>query len=407
MSRKARVAGMFLFVGLASVSAAGVAQAQTIQADNDQYSQISALQAKSQQQQTLLDQKVGEISDVGSRLSKAQSQVTGAQVRARQLKGQTKDLKSELASQQRALSDSKAEYRARARAAYKGGAVQSLGSILGDLFRPGNRTTVTDDFQAARAMFEGRQVIQNYQQSKQELQNTVKQLNQKRTGYGRALAREKTRTRQLNQRKQELQKAISRIKASRDQMQAHLKNLRLQARERARILKQAPATGGTTYGRTQELKIARNDIVARRVAPISKKEYLRLYKKAAREYGFAKDWYVLAAVGEVESNHGENMGPSSSGALGPMQFLPSTWRTAGVDGNGDGVANIMDPRDAIPAAAAYLKKGGAPENWYAALYSYNHADWYVKEVLGVAEVYRRLAGDNTVGPYTDLIQSSH
>jgi membrane-bound lytic murein transglycosylase B len=93
------------------------------------------------------------------------------------------------------------------------------------------------------------------------------------------------------------------------------------------------------------------------------------------------------------------MGSSSSGAMGPMQFLPSTWETAGVDGNGDGAANIMDPRDAIPAAARYLKSGGAPQDWYRALFTYNHADWYVLKVLGVAEGYRRLANDDTVGPY--------
>jgi membrane-bound lytic murein transglycosylase B len=82
-----------------------------------------------------------------------------------------------------------------------------------------------------------------------------------------------------------------------------------------------------------------------------------------------------------------------------MQFLPSTWETTGVDGNGDGVANIMDPRDAIPAAARYLETGGAPRDWYRALFTYNHADWYVVKVLGVAEGYRRLADDNTVRSY--------
>ena len=148
------------------------------------------------------------------------------------------------------------------------------------------------------------------------------------------------------------------------------------------------------------MRIARRDIVARPVKPISKKQYKRLYRKSAKKYGFGRDWYILVAVGKVESGHGENMGPSSAGAMGPMQFMPSTWKTSGVDGNGDGVANVMDPRDAIPAAARYLKTGGAPKDWYAALFSYNHADWYVKKVLGVAEGYRRLAEDDRVGPYT-------
>jgi membrane-bound lytic murein transglycosylase B len=130
-----------------------------------------------------------------------------------------------------------------------------------------------------------------------------------------------------------------------------------------------------------------------------KREYVELYKKSAQKYGFGRDWYVLAAVGQVESDHGQNVGPSSAGAMGPMQFLPSTWVTSGVDGNGDGQANIMDAEDAIPAAAGYLKEGGAPRDWYAALYSYNHADWYVKKVFAVAEAYRRLAKDGRVEPY--------
>jgi hypothetical protein len=82
-----------------------------------------------------------------------------------------------------------------------------------------------------------------------------------------------------------------------------------------------------------------------------------------------------------------------------MQFMPSTWETAGVDGNGDGVPNIMDPEDAIPAGAKYLADNGAPEDRYSALFAYNGAGWYVREVLEVAEQYRLLVGDESVGPY--------
>ena len=59
----------------------------------------------------------------------------------------------------------------------------------------------------------------------------------------------------------------------------------------------------------------------------------------------------------------------------------------------------MDPEDAIPAAAAYLKDGGAPKNWYQALYSYSHAGWYVRKVMTIAEAYRRQASDEEVEPY--------
>jgi hypothetical protein len=181
------------------------------------------------------------------------------------------------------------------------------------------------------------------------------------------------------------------------QTEARLQELR--AVERARILEERAATGGGEGDRGHELKIAQEEIVAEPVEPISRKGYRKLYKESAERYGFGEDWYVLAAVGKVESNHGESMGPSSAGAMGPMQFLPSTWETAGVDGNGDGEANIMDPRDAIPAAAGYLESGGAPKDWYRALFTYNHADWYVVKVLGVAEGYRLLAKDDSVEPY--------
>jgi soluble lytic murein transglycosylase-like protein len=177
--------------------------------------------------------------------------------------------------------------------------------------------------------------------------------------------------------------------------------------ERDRILRSRPASGGPGMSpggvpgvsRERELRIAREGIVARPVGRISKDEYERLYKVSAARYGFREDWYVLAAVGWVESQHGENMGPSSAGAMGPMQFLPSTWKVSGMDGNRDGVANVMDPRDAIPAAARYLKRGGAPGDWRAALYTYNHAGWYVEKVLDSAERYRTLAKDDKAGPY--------
>jgi hypothetical protein len=63
------------------------------------------------------------------------------------------------------------------------------------------------------------------------------------------------------------------------------------------------------------------------------------------------------------------------------------------------VANIMDPVDAIPAAAKYLEASGALEDWYAALYTYKRAGWCVREVLGIAEAYRRQVDDDAVEPY--------
>ncbi|MUN36059.1 lytic transglycosylase domain-containing protein [Actinomadura litoris] len=117
--------------------------------------------------------------------------------------------------------------------------------------------------------------------------------------------------------------------------------------------------------------------------------YLDLYRQAARSCR-GLSWTVLAAIGQVESDHGRDAGPSSAGALGPMQFLPATWRAYGVDGDGDGKADITNPFDAVPGAAKYLcanGAGGGGERLYRAVWQYNHADWYVRKVLGLARAY--------------------
>jgi len=122
--------------------------------------------------------------------------------------------------------------------------------------------------------------------------------------------------------------------------------------------------------------------------------YLALYMRAAdrclpvAEPCDRLDWAILAAIGFVESGHGAHPGPSSAGALGPMQFMPATWRAMGVDANDDGRRDIMDPEDAIPAAARYLRANGAPRDYHRALLAYNHAEWYVAEVMAKAVEYR-------------------
>jgi hypothetical protein len=117
--------------------------------------------------------------------------------------------------------------------------------------------------------------------------------------------------------------------------------------------------------------------------------YLELYQQAARGCP-GLSWTVLAAIGQIESGHGRNAGRSSAGALGPMQFLPETWQAYGVDGDRDGKADIMNPFDAVPAAGRYLCANGAAQGGrqlYNAIFRYNHADWYVQQVLGLARAY--------------------
>lgn len=116
-------------------------------------------------------------------------------------------------------------------------------------------------------------------------------------------------------------------------------------------------------------------------APAHPARLRKFYDKARRRSGI--DWHVLASLNFVESKFGRVLGPSSAGARGPMQFLPSTWEKYGNGGD------IMDPHDSILAAARYLKAWGAPDEMRRALYAYNHSDVYVRAVLTYARMMRR------------------
>jgi membrane-bound lytic murein transglycosylase B len=171
---------------------------------------------------------------------------------------------------------------------------------------------------------------------------------------------------------------------------------------------------------------------------------LRAYREAAAwaagyDPGCRLPWTVLAGIGRIESNHGLFNGPAtrfspagavspritgppldgdgvasipdSDGgrwdgdttwdrAVGPMQFIPTTWRTLGRDGNGDGVADPNNLFDAAVSAAGYLCLSGGgsladPARLRQAVYGYNHSWPYVDAVLGWARLY---AAGVTTGP---------
>jgi membrane-bound lytic murein transglycosylase B len=244
----------------------------------------------------------------------------------------------------------------------------------------------------ARILFRGGS-WEFHHDSQQALENTSRQLRQKKARYEELLKKQRERAEELRWREAKLKATFGTSSPEKKQMEERI--AQLEATEEAGEFTRPPASGsGGLVAPEQEFQIAQEEIVAVSVEEVPYERYVQLYKAAATRYRFAEDWYLLAAVGKVESDHGQNMGPSSAGAMGPMQFLPSTWAQYGVDGNGNGEANIMDPEDAIPAAASYLVAGGAPEDWYAALYTYNRAGWYVRKVLGVAEAYKRRASDD-------------
>jgi murein DD-endopeptidase MepM/ murein hydrolase activator NlpD len=112
-----------------------------------------------------------------------------------------------------------------------------------------------------------------------------------------------------------------------------------------------------------------------------------IYKQAGHRYEVP--WRVLAAINEIETDYGQNLSVSSAGAEGWMQFMPATWAQWGIDADHDGYANPYSPQDAIFAAARYLQASGAKHDLARAIFAYNHADWYVAEVL----LRARLLGD--------------
>jgi len=173
----------------------------------------------------------------------------------------------------------------------------------------------------------------------------------------------------------------ARLQALLDAAQARLAALSAQARSLRAAASAAAQLDGLVAAELAASSAAASSAQAGRIPP----SYLALYKAAAPTCP-GLDWHVLAAIGQVESDHGRNMGPSSAGAEGPMQFLPATFAAYAVDGDHNGVVSIWDPADAIFTAAHYLcaNGAGAPGGLQSAIFAYNHADWYVALVLRVA-----------------------
>jgi membrane-bound lytic murein transglycosylase B len=148
----------------------------------------------------------------------------------------------------------------------------------------------------------------------------------------------------------------------------------------------------------------------------------------ASKPGCGIDWSLIAAIGRVESNHGrfrgatlnpdgtstpEIRGPALDGgqfafigdsdggrfdhdsqydrAVGPMQFIPTTWRSYAVDGDGNGTTDPFDIDDAALGAANYLCVAGGDlrndSGQRRAVFAYNHSDQYVAQVLALARAY--------------------
>lgn len=104
------------------------------------------------------------------------------------------------------------------------------------------------------------------------------------------------------------------------------------------------------------------------------------YRQASGRY--AIDWTYLASINYIESDFGRVLGPSSAGAMGPMQFMPATWSDFGAGGD------IMSPPDSITAAARYLRAMGGPGDMRKAIFRYNNDNDYVASVQAFADAFR-------------------
>ena len=387
-----------LVVHATTLLLAGNAAAESAKAPGAQNIERPALTNNVQSQGTAPGGDATEPSEGGSQLKEARGKVDTAASRVQELDRQTRKLSRDLEGQREAAAEAPSRFEERVRSVYKGNDLAGASMVLDSLLSgDGTRASTVLDGSMARILVRGRGSIEFHKDSRQALENTNRQLRQKKARYEKLLEEQRERAEELRRREAKLKVAYGKSSLKKEQMEERIAELEV-AKEAGEFTRPPASGGGGTVSPEQELEIAREDIVARPAEEISRERYVQIYKAAAKRYGFAEDWYVLAAVGKVESNHGENIGPSSAGAMGPMQFLPSTWAQYGVDGNGDGKANIMEPEDAIPAAASYLVAGGAPDDWYAALFTYNRAGWYVREVLDIAEKYKQQAEDDDEKP---------
>ncbi|MGG4412176.1 transglycosylase SLT domain-containing protein, partial [Niallia taxi] len=143
-------------------------------------------------------------------------------------------------------------------------------------------------------------------------------------------------------------------------------------------------------------------------------QYMKYYLYGEREYGVP--WYYLAAIHSIETSFSTSPTMTSSvGAIGSMQFMPSTWvgykyessgglvaenvditdletikkgNGYGVDADNEGKADSYSVADGVAAAANYLSSNGFATDPRKAIWHYNHADWYVEKVINLAENFK-------------------
>jgi len=149
----------------------------------------------------------------------------------------------------------------------------------------------------------------------------------------------------------------------------------------------AHAAGSIDTRRAADVAVSIDDIPVPATQPVpgDRDSWLALARRAAASCpGLSSS--VLVAMGSIETGLGVQTATSAAGAVGPMQFMPSTWAAYASDGDGDGISDVMNPADAMQGAARLLcANGGADASRLpSAIWNYNHSDDYVRQVLALA-----------------------
>jgi peptidoglycan hydrolase CwlO-like protein len=247
----------------ASVAAipAGVAGAQSpaeVQYETEPSPPVSSrvpeLEARVGEQEAALERGIGQISAVGAELEEAQSRVDGARTRAEELREQTLCLRREIHAQREAFLRFMAAYEEKARAAYRGDHLEGLACVLNGLLSSAGDAAEVDDPRLARILLEGQESLKAYTEAEQILRTTLRQISQKQNDYEQALREEREMAQELRRREKELDESIARIGAGKARTEARLQ--KLEAAERARVLRAVPATGGTEADFGYQMRIA-------------------------------------------------------------------------------------------------------------------------------------------------------
>ncbi|MCW2547389.1 MAG: Lytic transglycosylase catalytic [Mycobacterium sp.] len=313
-----------------------------------------------------------QVQTAAQQLASAEAEVRDATDQLQTISYEVVRLHNEQAKAEVALDSARADTRTAVRAAYEGATVDPTATLLADLSGkdPGLEDQVRDHRLADIA-----ERTRTLQAAVDTLAVITKQAAARSVEAVKAAAR-----------------AVSAANAARDGLAAAEKNnnelhqaaeLAAQRKELEKLSKElevslASLAAGAAAGSS--------GIGVTAAAPA---DVIALYQRAAKTCP-GLPWGVLAGIGQVETNHGQNKNISSAGAMGPMQFMPATFAVYGVDGDGDGIKDILDQTDAVFSAAHYLcaNGGGDPERLYDAIYHYNHLDSYVREVLSLAAQYQ-------------------